>query len=428
MRELKTKSCEEIMTTLYKPTVFAVEGLISQGLYILAGSPKVGKSWLALELCLAISKGEKLLDRPTLQGSALYFCLEDSWQRIQSRLYELTDEPSEKLHFALKADTIGDGLCEKISKFKSEHDDLRLVVIDTFQMVRSETDSSYGSDYAELIPLKTLAEKLGISIVLVHHLRKAMDSDPFNMISGSTGLNGCVDGMLVMKKDKRCGGQAVLYATGRDIEDSEMSLARKGARWVLTDEREDKPPDTFVFAVHDMMVERCSFKGSATEFCGLLKEKYGGEYFANRLTRDMFLHAYELRDLGVVFEVKRSNGQRLLLIGYDKNSDGSDGKNLMPEQAQIADSTVTECSRNAEISSLSVEGDGSDTSISTDPVPASAVPDNDADDPEYILINGKRVSVVRMSFEDIVRKSSTRLRQKIYEERGIIVPELKLGT
>ena len=176
------------------------------------------------------------------------------------------------------------------------------------------------------------------------------------------------------------------------------------------------------------MVERCSFKGSATEFCGLLKEKYGGEYFANRLTRDMFLHAYELRDLGVVFEVKRSNGQRLLLIGYDKNSDGSDGKNLMPEQAQIADSTVTECSRNAEISSLSVEGDGSDTSISTDPVPASAVPDNDADDPEYILINGKRVSVVRMSFEDIVRIISTRLRQKIYEERGIIVPELKLGT
>ena len=168
--------------------------------------------------------------------------------------------------------------------------------------------------YAELIPLKALAEKLSISIVLVHHLRKAIDSDPFNMISGSTGLNGCVDGMLVLKKDKRCGGQAVLYATGRDIEDCELSLTRQGARWVLTDEREDKPPDTFVFAVHDLMVEYCSFKGSATEFCGLLKEKYGGEYFANRLTRDMFRHAYELRDLGVTFEIKRSNGQRLLLI------------------------------------------------------------------------------------------------------------------
>ena len=426
MIELKTKSCEEIMTTLYKPTVCAVEGLISQGLYILAGSPKVGKSWLALELCLAISKGEKLLDRPTRQGSALYFCLEDSWQRIQSRLYELTDEPSDKLHFALKADTIGDGLCEQIVKFQSEHDDLRLVVIDTLQMVRSDTDSSYSSDYAELIPLKALAEKLSISIVLVHHLRKAIDSDPFNMISGSTGLNGCVDGILVLKKDKRCGGQAVLYATGRDIEDCELSLSRQGARWVLTDEREDKPPDTFVFAVHDLMVGRCSFKGSATEFCGLLKEKYGGEYFANRLTRNMFRHAYELRDLGVTFEVKRSNGQRLLLIGYDKNSDGSDGKNLMPEHAHTADPTVTECFGNAEISSLSVEGDGIDTSISTDPVPSSTVPDDEADDPEYVLIDGKRVPVVRMSFDNIVLRSAARLRQKIYTEQGIIVPELKL--
>ena len=425
MRELKTKSCEEIMTTLYKPTVSAVEGLISQGLYILAGSPKVGKSWLALELCLAISKGEKLLERPTRQGTALYFCLEDSWQRIQSRLYELTDEPSEKLFFSLKADTIGDGLCEQISKFKSELDDLRLVVIDTLQMVRSDSDSSYGSDYAELIPLKSLAEQLDISIVLVHNLRKAADSDPFNMILGSTGLNGCVDGLLVLKKDKRCGGQAVLYATGRDIEDCELTLNRDGARWVLTDERENKPPDTFVFAVHDLMVERCSFKGLATEFCGLLKEKYGGEYFANRLTRDMFRHAYELRDLGVTFEVKRSNGQRLLLISYDKNSDG---KNLMPEQVQTADPTVTECSESAEISSLSVEGDGSSTSISNDPVPPPAVPDNDADDPKYDLINGKWLPVVRMSFEDIVRRSTAKLQQKIYEERGILVPELKLGT
>jgi hypothetical protein len=142
----------------------------------------------------------------------------------------------------------------------------------------------------------------------------------------------------------------------------------------------------------------------------------------------MFRHAYELRDLGVTFEVKRSNGQRLLLISYDKNSDSSDGKNLMLEHAHTADPTVTECSESAEISSLSVEGDGSSTSISTDPVPPPAVPDNDADDPEYVLINGKRVPVVRMSVEDIVLRSATRLRQKIYEECGVIVPELKLGT
>ena len=331
MRELKTKSCEEIMTTLYKPTVFAVEGLISQGLYILAGSPKVGKSWLALELCLAISKGEKLLERPIRQGSALYFCLEDSWQRIQSRLYELTDEPSDKLFFSLKADTISDGLCEQIVKFKSEHNDLLLVVIDTLQMVRVETDSSYGSDYAELIPLKTLAEQLSISIVLVHHLRKATDNDPFNMISGSTGLNGCVDGMLVLKKDKRCGGKAVLYATGRDIEDCELTLTRQGACWVLTDEREDKPPDTFVFAVHDMMTEKERLSVTATELSEELENRFGLVLPSNMVSKKLMQHWQELNSYGVQFQIKRSHGKRWLELTYDRAGDSSDGRLLYPE-------------------------------------------------------------------------------------------------
>ena len=432
MRDLIIKTSEEIMTTLYKPTVFAVDGLLAQGLFILAGSPKVGKSWLALELCLAVAKGVKLFERETSQGSALYLCLEDSYPRIQSRLYELTDEPTDKLFFSLKADTIGSGLEEQIVKFKSEHDDLRLIVIDTLQMVRNETESSYGNDYAEIVPLKALAEQLGITIVLVHHLRKAANSDPFNMISGSTGLSGATDGQLVLKKDKRCGGQAVLYATGRDIEDQELSLTRQGARWVLTDEHKDKPPDLFPFAVHDLMTELCSFKGSATELCGMLKDRFGGEYFANRLTRDLFRKAYELRDLGVTFEPKRSNGQRLLLLRYDKKSDSSDGKNLMPEQPQTTDPTVTveiiNCSENVENTLSEVESVNSDSENSTDPVSTSAVPAEGAADPEYVLIDGKKVPVVRFSVDDVINRSAAKIRAQIYRERGILVPEFRSET
>ena len=432
MKKLITKSCEEIMTTIYKPTQFAVEGLIAQGLFILAGSPKVGKSWFSLELCLSIAKGEKLLDRQTQQGSALYFCLEDSYQRIQSRLYELTDEPSDKLFFALKADTIGNGLEEQIIKFKSEHDDLRLVVIDTLQMVRNETESSYGSDYAEIVPLKNLAEQLGITVVLVHHLRKAADSDPFNMISGSTGLSGATDGQLVLKKDKRGGMQAVLYVTGRDIEDQELSLTKQSAKWVLADEHTDKPPDTFPFAVHDLMTELCAFKGSATELCGLLKAKFGGEYFANRLTRDLFRKAYELRDLGVTFEPKRSNGQRLLLLRYDKNSDSSDGKILMPKQPQTADPAVTpdstNCSETVENAASAVDDVSTSADIFTDPAPTVAVPADGAADPEYVLIDGKQVPIVRFSIDDLINRSAAKIRAQIYQERGILVPEFRNKT
>ena len=88
MKKLSTRSCEEIMTTGYKPIEFVIDGLLAQGLYILAGAPKVGKSWLVLDMCLSISKGESVLGQKTLQGTALYLCLEDSYARIQNRLYE----------------------------------------------------------------------------------------------------------------------------------------------------------------------------------------------------------------------------------------------------------------------------------------------------------------------------------------------------
>ena len=93
MNEFKTVNCEQLMTTPLKPIEFCVDGMISTGLFILAGAPKVGKSWLALDMALSIAKGEKLLGRETTQGTALYLCLEDSYTRILNRLFELTNEP-----------------------------------------------------------------------------------------------------------------------------------------------------------------------------------------------------------------------------------------------------------------------------------------------------------------------------------------------
>lgn len=138
MQKLETRSCEEIMTTVYMPIEFVIEGLIAQGLYILAGAPKVGKSWLALDMCLSIAKGEKILGQEVTHGVILYLYLEDSYERIQKRLYEITDEPTEELYFAIMAESISGGLEIQIEKFKSEHTDLKLVVIDTLQRFVSQ--------------------------------------------------------------------------------------------------------------------------------------------------------------------------------------------------------------------------------------------------------------------------------------------------
>lgn len=82
MKKLETKSCEEIMSTAYKPLAYCVDGLLTQGLYLLAGAPKVGKSWLALDICMSVAKGEDVLKHRTNIGTALYLCLEDSYHRI----------------------------------------------------------------------------------------------------------------------------------------------------------------------------------------------------------------------------------------------------------------------------------------------------------------------------------------------------------
>ena len=133
MTKLNTINCGELMTEPLKPIEFVVDNLITQGLFILAGAPKIGKSWLALDICLSVAKGEPVLNAKTAQGTSLYLCLEDSRIRIQNRLYEMTDEPTEHLKFALLANSICSGLEEQIERFISEHRDTKIIFIDTLQ-------------------------------------------------------------------------------------------------------------------------------------------------------------------------------------------------------------------------------------------------------------------------------------------------------
>lgn len=331
MKKLITRSCEEIMTTVYKPIEFVIDGLLAQGLYILAGAPKVGKSWLALDMCLSIAKGESVLGQKTLQGTALYLCLEDSYVRIQNRLYEITDVPTENLYFSVMSDPIGGGLEEQIEGFVSEHRDLKIVFIDTLQMVRGSTDSSYGSDYKDLSVLKALADKLEITVIVVHHTRKCKDIDPFNMISGSTGISGCVDGSLVLIENKRGSRNAKLYCVGRDIENAEINLQFDSdlKKWVVTDEpTAPKSKDNiFLAALYVYIKKRIDFSGTASELVSELKEVTQEQVYPNRVTRDLVQNGYTLGKYGIDFQYKRTRNGRLIILHYDRERDSSDSKN-----------------------------------------------------------------------------------------------------
>ena len=422
MKELKIYSSEYIMNTPMKPIEYCVDGLISQGLFILAGAPKVGKSWLALDMCLSIAKGEKVLGKETLCGHAVYLSLEDSLIRLQNRLYELTDEPSDNLNFAIMAESISNGLPEQIEYCRKRFDDLKIVFIDTLQMVRNESESSYSSDYKELSVMKALADKLGIAIVLVHHTRKCSDSDPFNMISGSTGLSGCVDGSMVLIESKRGSRKAKLHCVGRDIENQEINVVFESSRWKVSDDIKNVKPDYFSFAVHDFMVTQKTFKGSATQLAEKLSALLHKEVFSNRVKKDLIQHAYELLDYGVTFESKRSNGQRIIILNYDMKSDSSDGRNLMPEVCENAAPAVpVENSETLEnplntllaIGKSEVDAERSAVTVCNPTDPVDIVTDTDD--------NAKVYEVKLMSLDEVLHMSANKIRSQL-ANKGIEIP------
>jgi len=336
-KELQIYNCDFIMNTQMVQTPYIVEKMIYQGLYILAGAPKIGKSWLALELCLSVAGGNQFLKHETNCGQALYLSLEDSLLRLQNRLYEFTDEAVDNLSFAIMAESIGNGLEEQIENAKQSLPSLKIVVIDTLQKIRESTDLSYSSDYKELSVLKNLADKLGISILLVHHTRKNYDSDPFNMISGTTGLSGCVDRSFVLVENKRGSRKGKLYCVGRDIENLELNVVFENHHWVVTDEVEPHKHDTFPFVIHDLMLDEISFRGSATDLCKLLYRRFGQQYFSNRITRDLVQHTEELKKYGVLFRSRRSHGSRIIELDYNRSGDVSDGSLVYVE---VTDSSV----------------------------------------------------------------------------------------
>lgn len=421
MKELKIYSSEYIMNTPMKPIEYCVDGLISQGLFILAGAPKVGKSWLALDMCLSIAKGEKVLGKETSCGHVVYLSLEDSLIRLQNRLYELTDEPSDNLNFAIMAESISNGLPEQIEYCRKRFDDLKIVVIDTLQKVRNESESSYSSDYKELSVLKSLADKLGIAIVLVHHTRKCSDSDPFNMISGSTGLSGCVDGSMVLIESKRGSRKAKLHCVGRDIENQEINVVFENSRWKVSDDIKNVKPNYFSFAVHDFMVTQKTFKGSATQLAEKLSALLYKEVFSNRVKKDLIQHAYDLQDYGVAFESKRSNGQRIIILNYDPKSDSSDGRNLMAEVCENADPAVpvdnSEMLEKPLNTLLAIDESEVEAEKSAVTVCDSADPVDDVTDPAANEV----YEIELMSLDEVLHMSANKIRSQL-ANKGIEIP------
>ena len=327
IKRLQTIDADTLQSTAYEPVSFVVDDLLPQGLHLLAGAPKIGKSWLALWLCLCAAQGKPLWTFATRPCEVLYLCLEDSFQRIQSRLFDLTEDAPPTLHFAVMSQRLHNGLVEQIEQFLKEHPQTKLIVIDTLQRIRTAGNDAnpYANDYRDLSALKRIADAHGIAILLIHHLRKEFADDVFSRISGTTAISGAVDSSFTLVEDRRGSGRATLSCIGRDIEYRELTLERNAENvWELVSDSRTQPEllgDRIVILLSELMRDRTEFIGTPTELSAQIDPVGSEGITPKKVSRLILQSVAALSKIGISAVVRRSNGKRLIELRRAESDD-----------------------------------------------------------------------------------------------------------
>ena len=314
---LHTMTLNELYETTYSSRPPIIGGLLYPGTYLLAGAPKVGKSFLVAQLAFHISTGQPLWGFPVQKSTVLYLALEDDYRRLQDRMFRMFGvESTEHLHFATCAKQVGSGLEEQLEMFLREHPDIRLIIIDTLQKVRELGGEaySYAGDYEIVGKLKTFADKHGICLLLVHHTRKQPATDKFEMISGTTGLLGCADGAFLLQKERGTTMNGTLDVVGRDQGEQKLHLVRDREHlyWNL-DHMEaevcEAPPDPLLEKINTIISS--TWVGSPTDLVDLLEL----EQKPNALSRYLNINKSRLEnEYGIEYQNNRTHGGRIIAL------------------------------------------------------------------------------------------------------------------
>ncbi len=221
----------ELSGKTFEPLMWVVQDILPEGCYLLSARPKVGKSWLSLQISLAVALGESTLGKKVVKGKAIYLALEDNQRRLQDRLQQLRPNgynTNDLLLYTQWPQFDQGGIEELVDLIKREEP--KLVVIDTLAKVRaaSRNNHVYENDYKTLAPLTALASTYRMCILIITHNRKGKsENDALEQVSGSLGLTGAVDGALVID-GVRTDKQYKLSLIGRDIpNDDELAIERK---------------------------------------------------------------------------------------------------------------------------------------------------------------------------------------------------------
>ena len=230
----KLSSCAELLQMTFPDPVWIVPSIIPEGLSLLAGPPKVGKSWFCLQLGSGVSSGSEVFGQSVVAPQqVVYLALEDTQRRIQNRLRLMTAAPCEYFKIAVRWER-GQDAINALKRLIHDLPEIRLIVIDTLaRVLPSGIDTNdYHSTGSFMSELKAVADDYGVSIVICHHLRKAPADDFVNSVGGSTAIAATADTVLVLRRG-RSSHDAILDVTGRDVEEKSIAMRFNGDlyRW-----------------------------------------------------------------------------------------------------------------------------------------------------------------------------------------------------
>ena len=273
-----TITAADLMKQEFEPLRFGIDKILPHGLFLFAGSGKIGKSWLALDMCVAVSSGGKLWDFPAEQGEVLYLALEDSHARLQGRLLKTEAEENDisRLHLVTASFGISNGLIEQTHSFLEQYPNTKMIIVDTLERIRDgEQDRSmYSNDYRDMTALRDITNAHKLTLLLIHHTRKMYDPDPLNTLSGSTGLIGSVDGVFVLEKDKRTSNKAKLTIANRDTEGFcfKLEFDPDKCKWLFMGNDTEAPEadEPFCLLIAELMKDKDTWRGTATELSDTL--------------------------------------------------------------------------------------------------------------------------------------------------------------
>ena len=332
VQPLNTVGGEDLLSMHLPPQQFIVEGLLPVGLAMIVGATKTGKSFLTLQLCLAVSQGEPLWNYQTKKGHVLYLALEDPWTRLQKRVQNMKGTASNFLQLSIDSETINKGLIEQIDDFLKQYPDTVLIAVDTFQHIRDNEIkrgvSIYAHEYEELMALQRYALKNRIVILLVHHSNKAKSSDPYEAASGTMGITAALDTYLFIKKLKRSDTKAMLHISGRDVGEKEFVIEKDDSglwRMVQDDDQQEEYSRTVaavgLFLNNHVWKENDKEMYRTTPMC-LVEDMIASGIEQARdinpmnIKKDLNINADQLEKLGIRFDGSYRTGKERFLTFY----------------------------------------------------------------------------------------------------------------